>query len=58
MTTTEFLTVQDVASILQVNEVTVRRWLKSGKLEGVRAGSRLWRIHRSQLDELLKDSEV
>ena len=33
------LTARDIAVKVGVSEVTVRRWLKSGQLEGVRLGT-------------------
>ncbi len=38
-----YLTVADVARQLQVTEETVRRWLKSGKLPGLKFDNE-WRI--------------
>jgi excisionase family DNA binding protein len=32
------LTVPEVAAQLRINEETVRRWLRSGRLKGVRIG--------------------
>jgi excisionase family DNA binding protein len=49
----EFFTPEQIASLLQVNVVTVRRWLRSGRLEGYHLGKKLWRISRSQLEEFL-----
>jgi excisionase family DNA binding protein len=49
----EFFTPEQIASLLQVNVVTVRRWLKSGRLGGYHLGRKLWRISRTQLEEFL-----
>ena len=47
-----YFTAQQVAERLQVNEQTVRRWLRSGELHGVRlAGS--WRITETALKAFL-----
>ncbi len=44
------LTVHEVADRLQVHPLTVRRWLKSGKLVGVQLGARAgWRIDEEDL---------
>jgi excisionase family DNA binding protein len=45
-----FLTVEEAVRALQVNADTVRRWLRTGKLRGVRFG-RLYRIPESALQE-------
>ena len=47
----KYLTVQEVASQLKVHENTVVKWLKTGKLYGVRFG-KLWRIPASELDKV------
>jgi excisionase family DNA binding protein len=51
----ELLTVEEVAARLRSNPETVRRYLRSGKLRGVRpGGTRLgWRIPVSELDRFL-----
>jgi excisionase family DNA binding protein len=49
------LTVREVAERLRASEKTVRRWLKEGKLRGVRpGGTRLgWRIPEEEVARLL-----
>jgi excisionase family DNA binding protein len=51
----KLLTVPEVAEKLSVTEETVRRWLRSGKLQGTflsrRAG---WRIRPESVDKLLE----
>jgi len=49
----EFFTPEQIASLLQVNVVTVRRWLRCGRLQGYHLGRKLWRISRAQLEEFL-----
>jgi excisionase family DNA binding protein len=49
----EFFTPEQIAALLQVNVVTVRRWLRSGRLQGYHLGKKLWRISSSQLEEFL-----
>ena len=46
----------DVALKLNVKPLTVRRWLKSGKLKGLKVG-RLWRVRESDLKAFLKAGE-
>ena len=48
----EFLTVAEVASLLKINEQTVRNWIDRGELAAVRAGRRV-RIRRSALEQVL-----
>jgi len=50
--TDRLLTVEEVAAYLGVSTKTVYRWLRSGSLQGHRAGW-TWRVHRSVLDEWL-----
>jgi excisionase family DNA binding protein len=51
-----YLSPDDVARKLNVKPLTVRRWLKSDKLKGVRAG-RLWRVRESELENFLQRGE-
>jgi len=48
-----YYTPEQIASLLQVNVVTVRRWLKDGRLKGHHLGKKLWRISNTQLEEFL-----
>ncbi len=50
----QYYTPKQIAIMLQVNEITVRRWLRFGKLEGHRLDRRLWRVSELQLDEFLQ----
>ncbi len=44
------LTVEEVAMRLQVNEQTIRRWLRDGELSGVPFGGRTgWRVSEDDL---------
>lgn len=52
----KLLTPEQAAEILTVAPKTIREWLKSGKLSGVKVG-RLWRIKESDLQCLLLDAE-
>ena len=48
------LTVDQVAARLQVNEQTVRRWLREGELIGVPFGGRTgWRVREDELQAFL-----
>jgi excisionase family DNA binding protein len=48
------LTVKQVAERLQIGQVTVLRWLRSGKLAGVKpGGTRIgWRVPVSEVERL------
>jgi len=48
----EYLSPREVADILGIHPVTVRRWIASGQLKAVRIGrfKGRWFIHRSELD--------
>ena len=50
---------EEVAAKLRVNPETVYRWLRTGRLYGVRLGGgrKLWRIPSEALDEFLKKGE-
>lgn len=49
------LTVADLAKALQVDPITIRRWIASGKLPAVKLG-KSYRIHPDALTDLLKGS--
>jgi excisionase family DNA binding protein len=49
-----FLNVNQVAFILKVHPLTIRRYLKEGKLKAIRVGGNI-RIKESQLNEFNKD---
>jgi excisionase family DNA binding protein len=53
----EILTVQEVATYLEVSRSTVWRWCNTGRLPAFRIG-REWRIHREALDRLTKPTEI
>ena len=44
---------EEVAEVLQISRRTVVRWLKEGKLKGVRVG-RLWRVREKDLEAFLR----
>jgi excisionase family DNA binding protein len=46
-----FVTVPQIATELGVNEVTVRTWIRSGRLPAIRAG-RTYRVRRSDLERM------
>lgn len=48
----EFLTVQDVATLLNCSARSVYYYIESGKLKAVNLGQRITRVKRSDLDKL------
>lgn len=50
--TEKLLTPEEVAERLVVSPNTIRTWLRTGELKGIKVG-RLWRIKESYLQELL-----
>jgi excisionase family DNA binding protein len=46
------LTPEEAAEILAVSPKSIRKWLRQGKLKGVKAG-RLWRIRERDLEAFL-----
>lgn len=49
----QLLTPAEVAEILQVDEQTVRRYLREGKLRGLRIGNR-WRVDQADLEAFIQ----
>ena len=50
----EFLTVAEVATLLKLNQQTIRNWIDDQKLPAVRIGRRV-RVLRSDLERLIED---
>jgi excisionase family DNA binding protein len=48
----DLLTVDEIARLLKVNPVTVRRFISTGRLPAVRVGRRI-RVHRKDAEALL-----
>ena len=53
---TELLAATDVAELVGVQETTVYKWCKEGKLPCLKVGKH-WRIRREALEEFLRESE-
>tara|TARA_R100000789_G_scaffold35519_4_gene38447 strand:- start:1387 stop:1797 length:411 start_codon:yes stop_codon:yes gene_type:complete len=49
----QYQTVRDVADLLKVSDVTVRRWIKDGELRAIDIGKG-WRIGPADLDSFLE----
>ncbi|HLZ71448.1 MAG TPA: helix-turn-helix domain-containing protein [Dehalococcoidia bacterium] len=56
MVDTTLLSVEDVAERVKASPATVRRWLRSGQLRGIRLGGRKlgWRISEAELRRFLE----
>ena len=52
----QLLTPEEAAERMQVSLSTVKRWLRSGELKGVKPGGRLWRIEEEALQQFIADS--
>ena len=52
-----FLTVQEIAELLQLNQQTVRNWIDQGSLPAVRVGRRV-RVRQSDLDRILQEGQT
>jgi excisionase family DNA binding protein len=53
----DFMTVAEVASILKLNQQTVRNWIEHGKLLALHIGRRV-RIRRADFDALIQQSAI
>lgn len=51
--TRRFLTVKDVADLIQVGEATVRQWIKQGELNAIDVG-REWRVAPRDLEDFIE----
>lgn len=52
MSSDRYQTVKEVADLLKVSEVTVRRWIKDGELRAIDVGKG-WRVGSDDLDAFL-----
>ena len=50
----KLLTSEQVAQILQVHPFTVLKYIKAGKLKGIKLG-RVWRIRESDVEKFLEE---
>lgn len=48
------LTPEQVADRLGLSVLTVRAWLRSEQLPGVKPGGRIWRVREVDLDEYIR----
>ena len=53
-----FLSVQEVASALDVTEMTIRKWIKSGLLRAVKIGPRQFRVRREDFEAFISTPAV
>jgi excisionase family DNA binding protein len=53
----EYLSTASAAKLADVAEVTIRRWIRHGKLKAFRAG-RLLRVSRADLERLLRSGRT
>lgn len=51
------LTPKEVAEYLALNEQTVRKWLREGKLPGVKLPGDVWRVKPETLKAFLENSK-
>ncbi len=58
MSMERLLTPEEAAQVLQVSPLTVRKWLRGGKLKGVKPGGKVWRVREEDLEEFLRPRGV
>jgi excisionase family DNA binding protein len=51
----EYLTVNEVATILKADEETIRRWSRDGILPASKFGSE-WRYRKSDIDKVFQEN--
>lgn len=52
--TEQMYTVKEISELMQVHPLTVIRWIKGGKLQGLKVGGGRshWRIAKAELDRI------
>lgn len=48
-----FLSISEVAALFEVSDVSVRRWVKSGRLKAVRLPSGIFKVRREDVEAIL-----
>lgn len=56
MTQDQYYSIEEVATMLKVAYLTVYRWIRSGKLQTLRAGKQ-YRITKIDLDQFMRSYE-
>jgi len=51
---TKTYTLQEIAEILKISEITIYRYIKKGKIKAIKIGKK-WRIKSEELERILKD---
>jgi excisionase family DNA binding protein len=51
----EFYTVKELSSKLKVSELTIRRYLESGKITGFKVG-KVWRVSQLSIDKFILEN--
>jgi excisionase family DNA binding protein len=54
----EFLTVEQIANMLQIDAESVRRYVRSGKLPAIKLGGKYIRVRRQDLEAFLAKQKV
>lgn len=49
----KLLTPEEVAELVGVKENTVRAWLRTGELKGIKLAGKLWRIEEEAFNEFI-----
>lgn len=53
--TERLLNPEEIANRLAIKPATVRSWLRSGKLKGIKVGQRVWRISEAEFRRFLSE---
>ena len=53
----QLLTPEEAAKRLQVSHSTIKRWLRSGTLKGLKPGGKVWRVEEEVLEQFIADSQ-
>lgn len=56
-TSKKLLTVNEAAERLALSPDTIRKWLRSGQIEGVKI-SRIWRVYENDIEEIIKEGRT
>lgn len=54
---TIYYTPQEIAQLFKVAPYTVSDWIRKGKLNATKIGSKLWRVSKKDLQDYLREQE-
>jgi excisionase family DNA binding protein len=52
-----YLTVKQAAGLLNLKPETVQKWLRDGKIKGIKLSRKVWRVAETDLDRFIENKQ-